>query len=79
MNHCNGTQAVNVCLHEALYYLQVETIQGLRELQIPPGIQPGETIKLPYMGVPNIENPSVRGDHHFVVSIEIPKTLRFSP
>lgn len=57
----------------------METIDGLRDLQIPPGIQPGETIKLPYMGAPNIKNPSIRGDHHFVVSIKIPKTIRFSP
>ncbi|XXG40901.1 hypothetical protein AAC387_Pa01g1498 [Persea americana] len=55
--------------------VKVETIDGLRDLQIPPGIQPGETIKLPYMGAPNIKNPSIRGDHHFVVSIKIPKTI----
>eukprot|EP00268_Persea_americana_P011515 TRINITY_DN14861_c0_g1_i3.p1 TRINITY_DN14861_c0_g1~~TRINITY_DN14861_c0_g1_i3.p1 ORF type:complete len:151 (-),score=11.31 TRINITY_DN14861_c0_g1_i3:239-691(-) len=27
------------------------------------------------MGAPNIKNPSIRGDHHFVVSIKIPKTI----
>ncbi|XP_058080040.1 uncharacterized protein LOC131228193 isoform X1 [Magnolia sinica] len=55
--------------------VKVETIEGLRDLQIPSGIQPGEIIKLPLMGVPNIRKPSVRGDHNFIVSIEIPKTI----
>ncbi|CAA6658642.1 unnamed protein product [Spirodela intermedia] len=46
--------------------VQVETINGYRDLHIPPGTQPGEMLKLPNMGVPNMKKPSVRGDHHFV-------------
>ncbi|XP_077241115.1 uncharacterized protein LOC143881746 isoform X2 [Tasmannia lanceolata] len=55
--------------------IKVETVEGLRDIQIPSGIQPGETIKLPGLGVPNIKKPSVRGDHHFIVSVEIPKNI----
>ena len=41
---------------------QVETVEGLRDIYIPSGIQPGETVKLPRMGVPDVNRPSIRGD-----------------
>ncbi|CAK9158630.1 unnamed protein product [Ilex paraguariensis] len=53
----------------------VETIEGLRDLQIPSGIQPGDTVKMSYMGVPDISKPSVRGHHHFIVNVQIPQNL----
>ncbi|XP_059644312.1 uncharacterized protein LOC132286076 [Cornus florida] len=55
--------------------VKVETVEGLRDLQIPSGIQPGETVKMFYMGVPEINKPSVRGDHHFIVNVKIPKDM----
>ncbi|KAL3512117.1 hypothetical protein ACH5RR_024834 [Cinchona calisaya] len=55
--------------------VKVTTVEGIRDLQVPPGIQPGETVKMPYMGVPDINKPSVRGDHHFIVNIQIPKDI----
>ncbi|GMN46047.1 hypothetical protein TIFTF001_015233 [Ficus carica] len=55
--------------------MKVETVEGMRDLQIPSGIQPGETVKLPRMGVPDINRPSVRGDHHFIVNVLIPKEI----
>lgn len=55
--------------------LKVDTVAGPRELQIPSGIQPGETIKLPGMGVPDINRPTLRGDHQFIVNVLIPKDL----
>ncbi|XP_073110394.1 uncharacterized protein [Elaeis guineensis] len=55
--------------------VKVETIEGYQDLQIPSGTQPGETLKLSNMGVPNIKRPSVRGDHHFTVRVEIPKNI----
>ncbi|KAM1340799.1 hypothetical protein ACFX2H_039138 [Malus domestica] len=56
--------------------IKVETVEGLKELQIPSGIQPGETVKLQRMGVPDINRPSARGDHHFTVNVLIPKIIR---
>lgn len=56
---------------------QVETVEGTRYLQIPPGIQPGDTLKMENMGVPDMNKPSKRGDHHFVVDVQIPKDIRF--
>ncbi|XP_020593119.1 uncharacterized protein LOC110033469 isoform X2 [Phalaenopsis equestris] len=55
--------------------IMVETIEGSRDLCIPPGTQPGEVLKFPKMGVPNINKPSVRGDHLFVVRVQIPKRI----
>lgn len=48
----------------------------MKDLQIPSGIQPGDTVKLSQMGVPNIKKPSVRGDHLFIVNVLIPKEIR---
>ena len=55
----------------------METVEGLRDLQIPSGIQPGDTVKMSLMGVPDINKPSLRGDHHFIVHVQIPKDIRF--
>ncbi|KAK9065026.1 hypothetical protein SSX86_016409 [Deinandra increscens subsp. villosa] len=55
--------------------IKVETVDGLKNLHIPSGIQPGDTIKLSKMGVPDINKPSVRGHHHFIVNVQIPKYI----
>ncbi|KAL3835393.1 hypothetical protein ACJIZ3_010129 [Penstemon smallii] len=54
---------------------KVDTVEGLKDLRIPPGVQPGRKLKLPYMGVPNINKPSTRGDHYFTVEVQIPKSV----
>ncbi|XP_020105190.1 uncharacterized protein LOC109721809 [Ananas comosus] len=55
--------------------VKVETIEGYRDLQIPSGTQPGEKLKFANLGVPHIDVPSVRGDHYFIVRVEIPKNI----
>ncbi|PQQ15460.1 chaperone protein DnaJ [Prunus yedoensis var. nudiflora] len=68
---------INIDYTEAILgtVIKVETVEGLKELQIPSGIQPGETVKLRRMGVPDMNKPSTRGDHHFVVNVLIPKII----
>ncbi|WKA07965.1 hypothetical protein VitviT2T_025733 [Vitis vinifera] len=68
---------VNVDYTEAILgtVKKVETVEGLRDLQIPSGTQPGDSVKLSYMGVPDINRPSRRGDHNFVVNVLIPKDI----
>ncbi|KAM0983082.1 hypothetical protein ACFX2J_015796 [Malus domestica] len=68
---------INIDYTEAILgtVIKVETVEGLKELQIPSGIQPGETVKLRRMGVPDINRPSSRGDHHFTVNVLIPKII----
>lgn len=53
------------------------TVDGMKDLQIPPGCQPGEKIKMSKMGVPDMNRSSVRGDHLFLINVQIPKNLRF--
>ncbi|CAH9075866.1 unnamed protein product [Cuscuta epithymum] len=54
---------------------KVKTMDGIRDLKIPPGCQPGDTLKMENMGVPNMSRPHERGDHHFIVNVRIPKNI----
>lgn len=57
--------------------LSVNTVDGLEELNIPSGIQPGTTLTLEGKGVPRLGNPVSRGDHLITIQVEIPQ--RVSP
>jgi DnaJ-class molecular chaperone len=61
---------------KAILLFQVETIEGWKDLYIPPGIQPGEKLKFAQLGAPDIKRPSHRGDHNFVIKVKIPKNIR---
>uniref|UniRef100_A0A0D9VRD7 J domain-containing protein n=1 Tax=Leersia perrieri TaxID=77586 RepID=A0A0D9VRD7_9ORYZ len=54
---------------------QVETIEGFKDLYVPPGTQPGERLKFAQLGAPDIKKPSIRGDHNFVINVKIPKNI----
>ncbi|XP_073158732.1 uncharacterized protein [Henckelia pumila] len=68
---------VNVNYTEAILgtIRKVDTVGGTRDLRIPPGTQPGDKIKLPRLGVPDINRASARGDHYFTVDVQIPKKI----
>ncbi|KAG0470356.1 hypothetical protein HPP92_017056 [Vanilla planifolia] len=55
--------------------VKVKTVDGLVELQIPPGTQPGDAVVLARQGVPKLSRPSVRGDHLFTVKVTIPSRI----
>ncbi|XP_078429487.1 molecular chaperone Hsp40/DnaJ family protein [Wolffia australiana] len=55
--------------------VKVETVYGYKDLHIPPGTQPAAMLKLSNLGVPNMKKPNVRGDHYFMINIEIPKNI----
>ena len=55
---------------------QVKTVEGISELQIPSGTQPGDVLVLARKGVPKLNKPSIRGDHLFTVKVTIPKRIR---
>jgi DnaJ-class molecular chaperone len=57
---------------------QVKTVDGLTELKIPPGTQPGDVLVLAKQGVPQLNKPSIRGDHLFTVNVTIPKRIRYT-
>jgi molecular chaperone DnaJ len=56
--------------------LQVETVEGPMEMEIPPGTQPGTVLVLDNKGVPKLGNPVSRGDHLLTVQVDIPTRLK---
>jgi molecular chaperone DnaJ len=56
--------------------LDVNTVDGPVELEIPAGTQPGKVLTLQDRGVPRLGNPVSRGDHLITVQVEIPTRLK---
>jgi molecular chaperone DnaJ len=55
--------------------LQVETVDGPEEFEIPPGTQPGTVLTLKDRGVPRLGNPVARGNHMFTVKVVVPQKI----
>ncbi len=55
--------------------LEVNTVDGLVEMIIPPGTQPNTVMKLENRGVPRLGNPVSRGDHMITILIDIPTKI----
>ncbi|PSN20231.1 molecular chaperone DnaJ [filamentous cyanobacterium CCP5] len=56
--------------------LEVSTVDGPVELDVPAGTQPGTVLTLADRGVPRLGNPVSRGDHLITVQVEIPTRLK---
>lgn len=56
--------------------LEVKTVDGPVELEIPAGTQPGTVLTLQDHGVPRLGNPVSRGDHLLTVQVDIPTRLK---
>ncbi|XVF74761.1 hypothetical protein PTKIN_Ptkin13bG0137300 [Pterospermum kingtungense] len=55
--------------------VEVKTVEGVSELQIPPGTQPGDVLVLAKKGAPKLNKPSIRGDHLFTIKVTIPNRI----
>jgi molecular chaperone DnaJ len=55
----------------------VKTVDGLMDLQVPAGTQPGDVLVMSKLGVPKLNKVSVRGDHFFTIKVAIPTRLRY--
>uniref|UniRef100_A0A7N0TPM7 CR-type domain-containing protein n=1 Tax=Kalanchoe fedtschenkoi TaxID=63787 RepID=A0A7N0TPM7_KALFE len=55
--------------------VKVKTVEGVSDLQIPPGTQPGDVLVLAKKGVPKLNKPSIRGDHLFTIKVTIPSRI----
>jgi molecular chaperone DnaJ len=55
--------------------IEVDTVDGQRQLEIPAGTQPGAVLTLQGMGVPRLGNPVARGNHLFTVKVQLPTKL----
>lgn len=54
--------------------IEVRTVYGTRNINIPPGTNHGNKLKIPNEGVKKLES-SQKGDHFCLFTIQIPKTL----
>jgi curved DNA-binding protein len=53
----------------------VQTLSGKVVLKIPPGIQPGQSIKLAGRGMPKLRSPETKGDLFAHIKVTIPHNL----
>lgn len=56
--------------------LNIDTVDGPVELDVPAGTQPGTVLTLENHGVPRLGNPVSRGDHLIKVQVNIPTRLK---
>ena len=54
--------------------IEVPTLDGNREIEIPPGAQPGRRLELPGLGLPSVRD-AARGDQHVVLDVAVPEEL----
>ncbi|KAL6334156.1 hypothetical protein AAG906_004587 [Vitis piasezkii] len=74
---------INLCSTVTVSYLdailgavvKVKTVEGVTELQIPSGTQPGDVLVLAKKGAPKLNRPTIRGDHLFTVKVTIPNRI----
>ena len=55
--------------------LEVHTLEGMEDVHVRPGTQPGETIELRGRGMPILRRPGRRGDLRIVVNVVVPRRL----
>jgi len=55
--------------------IEVETVDGPAQLEIPPGTQPGAVLTLSGKGVPKLGNPVARGNHLISLKVQLPTKL----
>ena len=68
---------VNVSYLQAILgdTIEVETVDGPTELEIPAGSQPGSVLTLSNKGIPKLGNPVARGDERITVTVQLPSRL----
>ncbi len=55
--------------------VEVPTLSGKVLLKIPPETQAGQVFRLRGQGMPNVNNPSVKGDLYVKVKVQLPRNL----
>jgi curved DNA-binding protein len=53
----------------------VQTLSGNVVLTIPPGIQPGQSMRLTGRGIPRLNSPGTKGDFFVHIKVKIPHNL----
>jgi len=55
--------------------VEIDTVDGKVNLQIPSGTQPNSTLSLEGKGVPRLGNPVARGNHEVLVKVKLPTRI----
>tara|TARA_B100000700_G_scaffold331319_1_gene463131 strand:- start:1525 stop:2658 length:1134 start_codon:yes stop_codon:yes gene_type:complete len=55
--------------------VEVDTVEGPAELEIPSGTQPNTVLMLENKGIPKLGNPVARGDQSIVIKVSLPKRI----
>ena len=55
--------------------IEVETVDGVQEIELPAGSQPGSVVTLNNKGIPKLGNPVARGDQRITVTVKLPNRL----
>jgi molecular chaperone DnaJ len=55
--------------------IEVETVDGPEQLEIPAGTQPEAVVTMKGKGVPKLGNPVARGNHQVTVKVQLPTKL----
>lgn len=66
--------SINIAQASLGAVVEVPTVDGTEEIDIPPGTQPGKVIRLRGKGVPHLRRNG-RGDQLVIISVEIPRNL----
>jgi molecular chaperone DnaJ len=54
--------------------VEVATLDGEQAVKLPPGVQPGHTVSLPGLGLPDLGGGR-RGEQHVLVDVQVPRDL----
>ena len=55
--------------------IRISTVDGEVEYEVKPGTQTDTKVKLKGKGVPNLKNPTQRGDHYVTLVVQVPEKL----
>lgn len=55
--------------------IAVKTVDGVVEVNVAPGTQPGAVLRIDGKGIPKLGNASIRGDHFVTIVVKIPTRL----
>ena len=55
--------------------IKINTLKGTMQVSVPAGTQPGEKLKLKGLGMPDYEQPKIKGNLYLTVNVKIPKKL----
>ena len=55
--------------------IEVPTVDGSVNLNVPAGTQPGTTMRIDGKGAPKLNNLNLRGTHFVNVKVDIPRSL----